>query len=145
MKDIEIAKKHLKEENLTIILVKDKETIFKSKKRGISPIYELAKEKKDLARAGALGDKVIGKGAALLCKYIGVKEVYGELMSETAMEVLKKANIKFSYSNSTKYIENRDKTGLCPIEKRAIDVENGETMLEKIEEFLEQLPIEKGG
>ncbi len=31
------------------------------------------KRKKDLARAGALGDKVIGKGAALLCKYIGGK------------------------------------------------------------------------
>ena len=35
MKDIEIAKKYLNEENLTIAVVKSKKLIFKSKEKGI--------------------------------------------------------------------------------------------------------------
>ena len=73
MKDIEIAKKYLNEENLTIAVVKSKKLIFKSKEKGIKPIYKLAKEMKEIAKDGVLADKVIGKGAALLCKYIGIK------------------------------------------------------------------------
>ena len=139
MTDMEIAKKYLIEEDLTIIAVKNKEIVFKSKKRGISPMYQLGKEKKDLVKDGALADKVIGKGAALLCKYMGIKEVYGELISESAMEVLEKENIKFTYLKSTEYIKNKDQTNLCPIENLAMDINDGEIMLEKIGEFLDKV------
>jgi tyrosine-protein phosphatase YwqE len=136
MKDIEIAKKYLNEENLTIAVVKSKKLIFKSKEKGIKPIYKLAKEMKEIAKDGVLADKVIGKGAALLCKYIGIKEVYGELISESAIKLLEDENIKFSYLNTTEYIKNRDKTGLCPIENMAMNIEDGEILLERIEAFL---------
>ena len=139
MTDMEIAKKYLIEEDLTIIAVKNKEIVFKSKKRGISPMYQLGKEKKDLVKDGALADKVIGKGAALLCKYMGIKEVYGELISESAMEVLEKENIKFTYLKSTEYIKNKAQTNLCPIENLAMDINDGEIMLEKIGEFLDKV------
>lgn len=136
MKDIEIAKKYLNEENLTIAVVKSKKLIFKSKEKGIKPIYKLAKEMKEIAKDGVLADKVIGKGAALLCKYIGIKEVYGELISESAIKLLEDENIKFSYLNTTEYIKNRDNTDLCPIENMAMNIEDGEILLERIETFL---------
>ena len=136
MTDIEIAKKYLKEENLTLVVVKNEELIFKSKDKGIKPMYILATEMKEIAKGASIADKVIGKGAALLCEYIGIKEIYSELMSEIAIKILNGANIDFTYSKSTPYIENRDRTGLCPIENIAKDLDNGEILLEKISEFL---------
>ena len=136
MKDIEIAKKYLKEEKLTLAVVKNGELIFKSKDKGIKPMYILATEMKQIAKNAAIADKVIGKGAALLCEYIGIKELYGELMSEIAIEILNESNIDFTYSKITPYIQNRDKTGLCPIENMAKDIEDGEILLKKIGEFL---------
>ena len=93
MTDIEIAKKYLKEENLTLAVAKNGELIFKSKDKGIKPMYILATEMKQIAKNAAIADKVIGKGAALLCEYIGIKELYGELMSEIAIEILNESNI----------------------------------------------------
>ena len=136
MTDIEIAKKYLKEENLTLAVAKNGELIFKSKDKGIKPMYILATEMKEIAKGASIADKVIGKGAALLCEYIGIKELYGELMSEIAIKILKGANIDFTYSKITSYIENRDRTGLCPIENMAKDLDNGEILLEMISEFL---------
>ena len=136
MTDIEIAKKYLKEENLTLAVAKNGELIFKSKDKGIKPMYILATEMKEIAKGASIADKVIGKGAALLCEYIGIKELYGELMSEIAIKILKGANIDFTYSKITPYIQNRDKTGLCPIENMAKDIEDGEILLKKIGEFL---------
>lgn len=138
MTDIEIAKKYLKEENLTIIAVKNKKIVFKSKEKGIKPIYTLALEMKEVAKDSVLADRVIGKGAAILCKHIGIKEVYGEVISESAMEVLEKANIKFSYGDTTEHIKNRDKTGLCPIENMAMDIEDQNLLMKRIGEFLGQ-------
>lgn len=136
MKNIEIAKKYLEEENLTLAVVKNGELIFKSKDKGIKPMYILATEMKEIAKDASIADKVIGKGAALLCEYIGIKEVHSELMSETAIEVLKRANIGFAYFKITPYIENRDRTGLCPIENMAMDEDNGEILLGRIGKFL---------
>ena len=88
MKDMRIAKKHLEEGNLCLTVVKDSSLIFKSSDKGIKPMYILATEMFDVARESSIADRVIGKGAAMLCKYIGVKEVYGKLISDNAIEVL---------------------------------------------------------
>jgi len=138
MKDIDIAKGYLTEENLTIAVVKDKNVVYKSKEKGIKPMYILAREMKDIAKDGSVADKVIGKGAALLCQYMGIKEVYGGLMSETAMDVLNRGNINFDYDEITPYIQNRDKTGLCPIENMSMDIEDGEILLKEIRGFMKK-------
>lgn len=139
MKDIEIAKKYLKEENLAIAVVKDGKLIFKSQEKGIKPMYTLATKMKEISKGASIADRVIGKGAAMLCKYIDVKEVYGQLISINAIEVLEEASIIYSYESTCPYIKNRDKTDLCPIEKIATNTRDIDTLLERIEEFLNSI------
>ena len=136
MKDIEIAKKYLEEENLAIAVVKDGSLIFKSYEKGIKPMYTLATQMAKLAKGSSIADKVIGRGAAILCKSLDVKEVYGKLISDNAMEILEESNIVYYYDNICDYIKNRDGTDLCPIEKIALKSENPEILLSKIREFL---------
>ena len=100
MKDIELAKKVLYEENQKLVVVKNERVIFKSQDRGIKPMYILATEMKDNAHSASIADRVIGKGAALLCAYIGIEEVYGELMSQVGIDTLNKSHIKYSIKNS---------------------------------------------
>ena len=126
MKDIEIAKEYLEKENLCIAVVKDGNLIFKSSEKGIKPMYTLATEMKEDLKGASIADRVIGKGAAMLCKYIGIKEVYAQLMSNSAIDVLRKSNIAYAYDEICPYIKNRDKTDICPIEKLSKDVENGD-------------------
>lgn len=136
MEDIELAKKYLEEYNLAIAVVKNGNIIYKSKDRGIKPMYILATNMKDILVGTSIADKVIGKGAAMLCNYIGVKEVYGELISNNAIEELEKGGILYTYNEICPYIKNRNKTDLCPIEKLTINIHDPKILLEKIVGFL---------
>jgi hypothetical protein len=135
MRDVDMAKEYLEKENLSLAVVKNGNLIFKSHEKGIKPIYTLAVKVEDV-KGSSLADRVIGKGAAMICKYIGVKEVYGSLISEAAAEVLNMADIKFSYGEICPYIRNRDNTGICPIEKLSLETEDVHELLDKIERFL---------
>lgn len=135
MKDINIAKKVLMEENLALVVVKNGEIIFKSIDKGIKPMYILATEMKAKSIGASLADRVIGKGAAILCGYIGIKEVYTELISEGGISTLNKYNIPYIMDESCPYIKNRDKTDYCPIEKLSLDKEDPVLLLQSIKEF----------
>lgn len=139
MKDIEMAKKILEEENQKIVVVKGGQVVFKSTYRGIKPMYYLAKNIKEESKESSLADRVIGKGAAIICSYLGVKELYAELLSENAISVLDKEDIKYEFKEKCDYIKNRDKTDYCPIEKRSLDTEDPEVLLSRIEVFLNSL------
>lgn len=136
MKDIDIAKRLLIEENLALVVVKNSEVIFKSIDKGIKPMYILATEMQEKAEGASLADRVIGRGAALLCGYIGINEVYTELISEGGIDTLNKYNISFTMAKLCPYIKNRDKTGYCPIEKISMDLEDPILLLQKIKDFL---------
>jgi hypothetical protein len=139
VKDIEIAKKILLEENLTLVVVKDGKLVFKSRDKGIKPIFTLATEMKELANGGSLADKVIGKGAAILCGYIGIQEIYTELISEGGARTLEIYNIPYTRDKSCEYIKNRDKTDYCPIEKLSMNMEEPETFIKAVRDFFAKM------
>lgn len=139
MKDIKIAKKILREENQKIVVVKKGEVVFKSIDRGIKPMYHLAKNMKEEVEGSSLADRVIGKGAAILCLYMGINNIYTDLISENATQILDGKEINYEFNDSCEYIKNRDKTDYCPIEKRSLDIEDPEVLLRRIEEFLNSL------
>jgi len=136
MRDIEIAKEYLCRENLSVVIVRNGEIIFKSSEKGIKPLYTLAIEKNIDLKGSSLADKVIGRGAAMICKYFDVEEVYGLLISEAAEKVLNEADIKYSYNQTCPYIKNRDNTGLCPIERMSLETDDVNVLLERIGQFL---------
>lgn len=136
MKDIDLARKLLIDENLTLVVVRNGEVVFKSIDKGIKPMYILATEMKEKAMGASLADRVIGKGAALLCGYIKINELYTDLISEGGMDTLKKYNILFTMAKTCPYIKNRDKSGYCPIENISLNLDDPIVLLEKIKAFL---------
>ena len=69
MKDIELAKQILNNENKTIVIVKDGKVIFTSENKGIKPVCEAFNELKDELKGSSAADKVVGKAAAMIYKH----------------------------------------------------------------------------
>ena len=139
MTDIQLAKKILEDKDQKIVVIKNGQVVFKSVDKGIKSMYYLAKNMREELKGSSLADKVIGKGAAILCQYLGIRELYAELISESAVKVLDKMDINYEFKDKCDYIRNRDKTDYCSIEKRSLDTEDPEILLIRIEEFLNSL------
>ncbi|HLV09361.1 MAG TPA: DUF1893 domain-containing protein [Halanaerobiales bacterium] len=138
-RDLELAKERLAQGKYKIVIVKDSKFIYTGKERGIKPLYTALIELGEGLKGASLADKVIGKAAALFCKMAGFKTVYADLISDTALEVLKGSGIEYEYQEICPYILNRSKDGMCPAEKIASDLDDGEVLLREIGKFLESV------
>ena len=136
MTDLEKAKELLID-NKTCILVKD-EMVITSELRGIMPVLNLLDTHTDL-EGYSVADRIVGKAAALLFAYAGIKEAYGEVMSVAGMKVLEEFHIPYSYKTKTEKIINRAGDDICPMEKTVIDIDNPEDAYIALKKKVESL------
>ena len=125
----------LLKENHTIVIYKSDASVVVADDRGVAPLMKLLKENKEQLRDSMIADKVIGKAAALLMVYAGVKEVFTPTISVPAIEVFEKHDIKITYDKVVERIINRKGDGLCPMETLCLSVENPEEAFLKIQKF----------
>ena len=132
----------LREGKSNCIIVKGEE-IFKFSLPGVKTLMTLLKEDPSLLKGSIVLDKVVGKGAAALMILGGVAEIYAELISEHAIKLLDTTDIKFSYGEKVPFIENKTKTGFCPIEMLSILSNDPKEIYEKIIGFLSTMQSSK--
>ena len=125
----------LREGESNCIIVKGEDTLRFSLP-GVKTLITILKEDPSILKESFVLDKIVGKGAAALMILGEVKEIYAELISEHAVILLEKNNIKFSYGERVPFIENRFKTGLCPIEMLSVTSDEPKIIHEKILDFL---------
>lgn len=100
---------------------KDGRRIFASSKSGILPLLEYIEILSLQHRQITIFDKVVGNAAALLSVKAAVEEVYSPLGSELAAKTLRDYNVKYHFSETAPYIQNRSQDDMCPMEKLSID------------------------
>ena len=98
--------------------------LLTSDEHGILPPLRWLREDRDILRGAEVADKVIGRAAALLFAHGGVRSVWAARMSEAARDFLQAAGIAFDYDELVPVILNRDGTGLCPMEQRAMGIDD---------------------
>lgn len=118
------AKTELEEKGYTCIVRKDKEVFF-SGEHGVKPLLQWIAEGKDFSGFGG-ADQVIGKAAALLYIYLGVRDIYGQIVSEPALQAFKEHGVSCTCGEVVPYIINRRKDGLCPMEQTVLDIADPE-------------------
>lgn len=138
MDDLMIAKYRLNSEDLTYVLVNG-DNMYVSDERGIAPMFKAVTENKSLTKGASVADKVIGKAAAMLAVYGKISYIFAELTTFSAIKICKKNGIEIEYSKSVKAIQNRDKTGDCPMEQLSEGVSVPKEMVDKVAEFLESI------
>ena len=137
--DLELAKTKLIKENLSLVIVKNKKVIFKTKKQGVNGFLDaIALLNKKLISA-SVADKIIGVAAAMLCVYSGISSVFAQTISESGIKILKEKNINFFYKKKVSNILNKEKTDVCPFEKLAIKSKTSEEAYDKIKKFSDRI------
>ena len=131
------AKDILENKELTCVICLGNE-VYESSERGVKPVLDFL-DKGMTFDGGCAADKVVGAGAAFLYVLLGVKEVYAAVLSKMAKEVLLKNGISVCYDVLVPKIQNRAKTGFCPIETSVLDETDPVAALIKIRETLKKL------
>lgn len=135
--DLEYAKSILAKSDATCVLCKGS-TVYQSTQRGVRPLLTWLDSDTDMMGFSA-ADRVVGRGAAFLYRLLGVRSVYGNVMSTGAVKVLRAGGVETSWGTLTESIMNRQKDGPCPIELATRDIQEPENALYMIRMTLEQL------
>lgn len=118
---IDKAKEILIKNNYTCVVISN-DNIYTSRDRGVKPLLDWYGS---IDLQGAfVADKVVGKAAAFLYVLLDVKEVYAGVISESAYKVLLDYNINVIFDEKVDAIQNRDKTGFCPMETAVWNIDN---------------------
>ena len=141
MRDIDIAVNELKNNDLTLAVVKNGEVIYNSKERGVLPLYLAVTTPKFNTEGASVADKVTGRGAALLCAFGGIKTLSTGIMSKSAAAILEDNGIEFKCEKMVDFILNRTGDGGCPVEALTKDIENPEKALKPIKGFLQKIGV----
>ena len=119
--NLKLLQEKLNKENYTLIADKNGE-YYTSYSRGIAPILDQMKDDQSFFKGAIVVDKVIGKATAMLLILSGVEFIYAYVLSQKAMEILEQYHVPFEYRKLVDYIENRDQTGMCPMEATVYDI-----------------------
>ena len=136
-KDLALAKQLLTTEEHTCVLCRD-DRIYTSTRRGVAPLLGWLDSDLDL-RGFSAADRVIGKATAYLYCLLGVKEVFARVISRPATQVLENHGIPAHWDTLVKGIQNRQKTGPCPMEYATRNCTTPEEALTAVRETLKQL------
>ena len=139
-KDLQTARQLLENGNYTCVLCRDDVT-HTSTRRGVAPLLYWLDENTDL-RGFSAADRVVGRATAYLYHLLGVKEVFARVMSRPAAQVLADYGIPASWETLVDAIENRQKTGPCPMEYATRNCTTPEEALAAVREALKHLTFQ---
>ncbi len=140
MTDLERAKLELVGDK-TCVLVKGN-TIYYSTMSGIAPMIDFIDRKIDLT-GFSVADKIVGKAVAMLFILKGIKSVYAEVLSKSALDFFKSNGVNVEYATLTERIINRKGDRLCPMESTVLNIDDCNLAYIKLKEKLNSLRANK--
>ena len=139
MDDFIKAKQMLSGGEYTAVLCKGERT-YTSTLRGVKPLVRWLEDKTDFSGYVA-ADKVVGKATAFLYLLLNIKAVYAQVISKSALQLLKQYGIKFEYDQLAENIINRQGTGICPFEERVLNLTDRDDAYRAIREKMDEMNI----
>jgi len=103
--------------DVSVVVVKNAQVLAKKQGNGIRPILEVVDELGESMHQAIVGDRILGKASALLCRYANVRGVYSPQATKTAIALLIMGGVPCQVDKMIPFIKNRDGTGMCPFEK----------------------------
>lgn len=86
-------------------------------KRGVRDLEYLLDHEPDALQGATLADKVIGKAAAGMMVFGGVKEVYADVLGRQAIPILEAGRVKYTYGRLVDHIVIPRGDTRCPLEQ----------------------------
>ena len=128
------AREILEAQGFTCVVCRE-DMVFTATERGVKPLLNWLDAGMDLAGFSA-ADKVVGRATAFLYCLLQVSEVYANVMSRPALQVLQEHGIRAEAGMLTDGIINRKGTGPCPFEAAVLEITEPEAALAAIRQKL---------
>lgn len=117
-------------------MIRNGDTERSFRERGVKDLYRLLRQEPELLAGAFVADKVVGKAAAALMLLGGIAELYTDVASRPALDLLRTAGVPVRCTLEVPRIVNRTGTGWCPLETRCYNLPTPEACLAEIEAFL---------
>jgi len=138
----------IKQDKASCVLIKDNEIVHIEIGSGIAPILYSYMTYPDLFEDATIVDKIVGKAAAVISILGKSKETIGLTMSDSAIEYLLNNGRKFRFVNYVQKIQNRERTGICPIEQSVIDIDDPAeaflSLLNRLQDLKKKASVKNG-
>jgi hypothetical protein len=119
MEDIDLARSLLEEDKWNLVIVKKGQVLLSSRERGIAPFFQAVQSIGKGLHNAAVADRIVGSAVAMLCLHARVRYVYADILSQGALDMLRKKGVAVNSKTTVPHISNYDGTDLCPFEKLA--------------------------
>lgn len=139
MRDIDIARRRLKENNLSLVIVKGGKVIFESRLHGLTGLIQAIDSLGEHLPSSSVADKIVGRAAALLLIYSHVSDVYATTISLDGLNLLIEGGIRVEYDNLVSRIMNRQGNDICPFEKISLTISSPEEAYITIKRLIDAL------
>ena len=123
----------LLDQNSLSLLVRNRGITTQHTQHGVNDLLDLVKTDPARLKGAVVADKIIGKAAAAIMIYAGVKAVYTNIVCTPAKEMFEEAGVVISAKEEVPMILNRDRSGQCPIDSRLNDAATPEECVRILE------------
>ena len=117
--NIGLARSLLEKGKWNLIIVKNGQVLFRSRERGIAPLFQAVQSIGKSLHDAAMADRILGLAVAMLCVHAHIASVYADVASNAALDMLQKNGVVVEARDTVSHISNADGTDLCPFEKLA--------------------------
>lgn len=139
IKDIQKAQVLLKLSESSLVIIKQGEIIHKRKGEGIAPFIDLIETTDADFSDCVIGDRLLGRASAFLCRYVNASGVYAEKGTKKALALLMVGGILGQVETFIPQVSNRSQDGLCPFERAVASIESPDEAYTIIKETLARL------
>jgi len=133
------ARRMLNAGEASCVVIQDEKIVYAKDGRGVSPLLNLYQNEPEKMKDAYVVDKIIGKAAAAILILGGAKGAYGKVTSIVAETYLKEHGIDIDYGLCVDVISSRDGTGICPIERSVLHIDDPQEAVDSIIKSLEAL------
>lgn len=120
---LEECRQIMERDGLRAVFADEEKVLYTSARRGMEPMLELAElAEKNGWRPVYQADRIVGKAAAIVAAHCGIREIWGDVVSESAMEIAGRNGIRVSCGELVPMILNRERTAEGPFETALKDL-----------------------
>jgi|GEM_PF-1332985 len=139
VKDLKKARLLLHMSDVSLVVIKDGEVVDQRKGNGVAPFIDLIESTSADFSDCVIGDRLLGRASAFLCRYVNASGVYAVKGTKKALAVLLVGGVLGEVDEFIPQVSNRSFDGLCPFERAVTSVESPDEAYVLIKKKLSEL------
>src|SRR6056297_1694406 len=139
VKDLKKARLLLHMSDVSLVVIKDGEVVDQRKGNGVAPFIDLIESTSADFSDCVIGDRLLGRASAFLCRYVNASGVYAVKGTKKALAVLLVGGVLGEVDEFIPQVSNRSFDGSCPFERAVTSVESPDEAFVLIKKKLAEL------